>query len=449
MVNVFSRLVRKLLPVNEADIEQMHEEVSALAGVLQERMQLLTQRIEGARESVKPEVLADLAAYDETLPPDLRGVATAAALVASLPEIDRAMRAELAADMAPSDDEAVRRRQRDVQQIAALIEGHAQPDPTHPLEDWHREAADIIDDAFVETARARRAAARAGTEAGVHTPPTTDEIRRMVHHNTAVAQVANLVEGHPNPMRTRTLTRRHRAIAAAIRDIFARHGGPVKTPLFAPDEEDDAPGVPAHPGARGTGADPTRPVRDPDRRKIPGLVRAHIADRPMKTDDRDALVRAVKTALAFGRPYMKRRVVEAVGARCAARGLSPDRIKRAQEVAGLVTAGFTTRGLVDTAASLDARGATPYQMAVGLTSDVIVTMTKRNGARPGPEFPEEIGRKVADLADDPVYYLDLYALAADVDRTDAPLSVSLPPDEGGWRAEAASIIRDTVYSGGR
>ncbi len=398
---------------------------------------------------MKPEVLADLATYDETLPPDLRGVATDAALVASLSEIDRAMRAELAADMAPSDDAAMRRRQRDVQQIAALVEGHAQPDPTHPIEEWHRAAADLIDDAFVETARKRRAVARAKTDAGARTPPTTDEIRRMVHHNTAVVQVANLVDGRPNPPGTPGPGRRHRAIAAAIRAIFARHGGPVKTLLFAPDEGDDAPEVPAHRGARGTGTTPSRLARDPDHRKIPGLVRAHIADRPLDTDDRDALVRAVKTALAFGRPYMKRRVGEAVGARCAARGLSPDRIKRAQEVAGLVTAGFTTCGLVDTAASLDARGAAPYQMAVGLTSDVIVTVTKHNGARMGPEFPKEMERKVADLADDPAYYLDLYALAAAVDRTDAPLSVSLPPDEGGWRADAASVIRDVVSSGGR
>jgi len=401
---------------------------------------------------VKPEVLADLATYDETLPPDLRGVATDAALVASLSEIDRAMRAELAADMAPSDDAVVRRRQRDVQQIVALVEGHAQPDPTHPIEDWHQEAADLIDDALIAAAHERRAARHGAAATGTDTPLTTDEIRRMVRRTTAVAQVANLVEGYPNPMRTRKLTRRHRAIAAAIRVIFERHGGPVKTPLFAPDEEDDAPMVSPRPGAQGSAdasARPDRHSRDPDSRKIPRLVRAHIADRPLDTDDRDALVRAVKTALAFGRPYMKRRVVEAVGARCAARGLSPDRIKRAQEVAGLVTAGFTTRGLVATAASLDARGATPYQMAVGLTSDVIVTMTKRTGARPGPEFPKEMERKVADLADDPAYYLDLYALAADVDRTDAPLSVALPPDEGGWRADAASIIRDVVSSGGR
>ncbi len=449
MPNIISRLVRKLLNVNAADIERLQGDVSALAGLAQDQTRLLTQRIEGARGSVKSEVLADLAAYDETLPADWRGVATDAALLASLTEIDRAMRAELAADMAPSDDEAVRRRQRDVQQIAALVEGHAPPDPTHPIEDWHREAADIIDDAFVETARERRAAARAETDAGARTPPTPEEMRRMVHHGSAVVQVANLVEGRPNPRGTPGAGRRHRAIAAAIRAIFARHGGPVKAPLFAPDEGDDAPGVSAHPGARGTAAAPERPARDPDRRKIPGLVRAHIADHPLDTDDRDALVRAVKTALAFGRPYMKRRVVEAVGARCAARGLSPDRIKRAQEVAGLVTAGFTTRGLVDTAASLDARGATPYQMAVGLTSDVIVTMTKHTGARPGPEFPKEMERKVADLADDPAYYLDLYALAAAVDRTDAPLLVALPPDEDGWRAKAASIIRDAVSRGGR
>ncbi len=473
MTNIISRLAGKFLAAKEADLdakeadldakevelERRRGDASALAGMVQDRTRLLMRQIEGARGSVKPEVLADLAAYDQTLAPDWRGVATDAALLASLAEIDRAMRAEMEADLTPSDDEAVRRRQRDVQQIAALVEGHAQPDPTHPIEDWHREAADLIDDALVEAARDRRVVERAGAEAGTSTPPTADKTRRMVHRNTAVMQVANLVEGRPNPLGPPGPGRRHRTIAAAIRDTFDRHGGAVKTPLFPPDETRDkpgaAPGESPHsrrdPKAEGA-ASPARtdhPRRDPDLRKIPGLVRAHISARPMDSDERDALVRAVKTALVFGRPYMKRRAVEAVGARCASRSLSPDRIKRAQEVAGLVTAGFNTRSLVETAASLDARGATPYQIAVGLTSDVIVTMAKRNGARVGPEFPKEMERTVADLADDPAYYLDLYALAADVDRTEAPLGLPLPPDEGGWRADAASIIRDAVYNGGR
>ncbi len=446
MANVLSRLLRRRPDDHGGDEEteeKVRGDITALAGVLQEQMRPLTRRIEGARGSLKPAVLADLAAYDETLPPNWRGVATDAALLASIPEIDRALRAEMEAGMAPSDDEAVRRRQRDVQQVIALVEGHAQPDPTHPVEEWHQEAADLIDDAFVAVAVERTAEERAAAEAAASAPPTMDEIRRMVDHTSAVAQVANLVEGRPTPGGVKGPGRRHRAIATAIGAIFARHGGPVKTPLLAADDDasadDDAPG--------GSPRPMERPVRDPDSRAIPRLVRAHIPDRPMDTDERDALVRAVKTALAFGRPSMKRRVTEAVGARCAARGLSPERITRAQEVAGLVTAGFSPRSLAATAASLDARGATPYQKAVGLASDVIVTMTKRTGARLGS--PEELGRTVADLADDPAYYLDLYALAADVERTPAPLSVALPPDEDGWRADAAAIIRDVVNSGGR
>ncbi len=49
MVKFFFRLGRKLLPANEADIEQLRGDVSVLADVLQERIQLLTRRIEGAR----------------------------------------------------------------------------------------------------------------------------------------------------------------------------------------------------------------------------------------------------------------------------------------------------------------------------------------------------------------------------------------------------------------
>jgi len=203
VVHHLSRLIHKLLTVHASDVEQLCGDVAALANVAQEQTRLLTQKIEGARGPVKPDVLADLTAYDVTLAPDRRGVATDAALLSSLTEVDRALHAEMAADMAPSDDEAVRRRQRDVQQIVALVEGHAQPDPTHPIEDGHQEAADLIDDAFVGAARERCAAACAETDAGVTPPTTTVEIQRMVHYTTAVVQVANLVEGRFNPLGTR------------------------------------------------------------------------------------------------------------------------------------------------------------------------------------------------------------------------------------------------------
>lgn len=247
MVHLLSRLMRKFLTVHESDVEQLCGDVAALASVAQEQTRLLTQRIEGARGSVKPEVLPDLTAYDDTLASDWRGVATDAALLLSLTEIDQPLHAEMAADMVPSDDEAVCSWQRDVQQIVALV----------------------------EAARERCAAARAETDAGVTPPTTTAEIQQMVHHTTTVVQVANLVEGRPNPLGTPGPGHRHRAIAMAIRDISERHGGTVKTPLFAPhqavNEGDDAPRVSPASGGAGvsgrvsaTGASSARPRQQED-----------------------------------------------------------------------------------------------------------------------------------------------------------------------------------------
>lgn len=157
-------------------------------------------------------------------------------------------------------------------------------------------------------------------------------------------------------------------------------------------------------------------------------------------DDQAALVHAVKTALVFGQPYMKQCVMETVGARCAALGLGPDQIKQVQEAAGLVTAGFNPRSLAQMAASLEARGATPYQKAVGLTSDVMVTMVHLHKARLSPVLPAELERKVAALTGDPAAYLELYALVAAVESPTAPTWVV----ELGWRADAAAIIRDVA-----
>lgn len=332
--------------------------------------------------------------------------------------------------MAPSNDETVRRRQRDMQQIIALVEGHAQPDPTHPVEPWHHQAADIIDDAFVTVARQRQAAAQVETEA----PLSLAEMQRMVWRTKTLLQIVHLLSGRPDPVGIPRPGRRHRAIAAAIQAMFARHDGPLTTPLTTV-EPDPRPEVP-----------PTRDAapRDPAVKRIPRAVQAHIPDRPIAMDDQAALVRAVKTALVFGQPYMKQRVMETVGARCVALGLCPDQIKQAQEAAGLVTAGFNPRSLAQTAASLDARGATPYQKAVGLTSDVMVTMVKLHKVRLSPDLPRELERKVAALTGDPAAYLELYALVTAVESPTAPTWVALPPNERGWRADAAAIIRDVA-----
>ncbi len=68
MPRFFSLLVHKIRGGSEADGEQAPAQITAIDARLRAQERLLNRGIEGARSFVKPEVLADLAAYDETLP---------------------------------------------------------------------------------------------------------------------------------------------------------------------------------------------------------------------------------------------------------------------------------------------------------------------------------------------------------------------------------------------
>lgn len=175
-------------------------------------------------------------------------------------------------------------------------------------------------------------------------------------------------------------------------------------------------------------------------------------DPPRRQEAADAITQIVQTSLAFGQPYMDKRIMTAVGQRCAARGLTAEQTHVAVQAAGLVSAGLNTHVVDDVGARCAAQHMDPYQQTVAMTAAAVTMIAKRHGVQLSPNvqaFRKDMEAKTADLPADPSYYHEIYTLVAAIDGPDTHHARTAAQAVSEWHHHVASLIRDVMSTGGR